>query len=299
MNNNPTAIDIIKALFPIVKLAGNYAARIQDKIKTQPEKNQYGDNFYATALTDADLTIQTAIELAILAQFPNVNFFGEEHEKSYNTKYFKSINFGGKDELLITLDPIDGTRAYIDGLPCYSIILTVIKNKSYEAVFILQPKKGQYFYAIKNQGAFIGNINDNIEDAKKLTLKELQSRKIYLSFDLANLRNIFNNEFETYCSATDYSKDKNPPEYIDLVNGNLAGVLLAYGNLIDSAAIAFVASEVGAIVTTFEGKSWLPFSDLNNMKISPLIIAHNQDIYQEIIRLLAEVREEGKGKREK
>jgi fructose-1,6-bisphosphatase/inositol monophosphatase family enzyme len=75
---------------------------------------------------------------------------------------------------------------------------------------------------------------------------------------------------------------------MDLINGDLAGILLSKGNLIDSAAIAFVVSEMGAIVTTFEGKSWLPFSDLKNMKISPLIIAHNQDIYQEIIKYLPE-----------
>ena len=92
MNNNLTAINIIQTLLTTIKLAGDYACNIQPHIQVQPEKSEYGDNFYATALSDADLTIQTTIELVILAHFPQLHFFGEEYEKSYNTKYFKSIS---------------------------------------------------------------------------------------------------------------------------------------------------------------------------------------------------------------
>lgn len=69
------SLEIIKTLLPTLKLAGQYACNIQSQIQTQPDKD-YGENFYATALTDADLTIQTAIELALLAKFPELKFFG-------------------------------------------------------------------------------------------------------------------------------------------------------------------------------------------------------------------------------
>lgn len=287
MNNHYNAFDIIKTLFPTLKLAGDYACMIQNRVQAQPEKEEYGDNFYATALTDADLTIQTTIELVLLAKFPHIRFFGEEYGKSYNTKYFQSITLGEKDDYLIALDPIDGTRAYLDGLSSFSIVLSVIKGKSYEGVFVLQPSLKHYFYALKGKGAFFGNIDTQLEDAKPLKLKELNSHKLYLSFALADFKKTFEGEFETWCSATDYSPHENVPGYLDLINGNLAGFIIGNGNLIDSAAFAFITREAGAMVTTFKGKNFEPFENVKNMRIEGLIVAHNQDIYNQIFHKLS------------
>ena len=142
IDNN--AWEILDCLYPVLRLAADYAVAIQSRIATLPEKSEYGDNFYATALTDADLTIQTTIELALLARFPEVRFFGEEYQTSYNTKYFRGIDLA-EGELLVTLDPIDGTRAYLDKLDTFAIILTIIKGDHYEAVLIIKPKQKYYF----------------------------------------------------------------------------------------------------------------------------------------------------------
>ena len=286
MNNNLTAFSIIKALLPTLRLAGDYACTIQNQVQPQSDKTEFGDNFYATALSDADLTIQNAIELVLLAKFPHIRFFGEEYKTSYNTKYFKSITLGEENDYLITLDPIDGTRAYLDGLPCFSIILTIIKGRSYEGVFVLQPREKHCFYALKGKGAFLGHINDELEDAKPLSLQPLNSEQIYLSFALADLKAIFKNQFETWCSATDYSPKENIPGCLDLIQGNLAALVIGQGNLIDSAAFAFIAKEVGAIVTAFNGDSFEPFKNVKNMRIEGLIVAHNQEIYQQIFQKL-------------
>lgn len=278
-------LEIIKTLLPILKLAGQYACNIQSKIQTQPDKD-YGENFYATALTDADLTIQTAIELALLAKFPELKFFGEEYAKSYNTKYFRGTNLGDDEELLITLDPIDGTRAYLDNLSCFSIILNIIKNKQYEAVFVLQPKRKHYFYALKGKGAFMGAIDNNLELAKPLKLTSLNSHKIYLSFALTSLKTKLNPIFDTWCSATDYNPPENIPDYLDLINGDLAGFVLDKSNLIDSASLAFVAREAGAIASHFDGSDFQPFRNINDMKIDGLVIAFNQEIHQQILGII-------------
>jgi len=286
MNHNLTAIKIIESLLPTIKLAGAYACQIQSQVQAQPEKIEYGENFYATALTDADLTIQTAIELAILAQFPEVNFFGEEHEKSHNTKYFKSISFGSENDFLITLDPIDGTRAYLDGLPCFSIVLTIIKNRQYEAVFVLQPSRKHYFYALRKKGAFIADLDTNLSLAQPLKLSELNSNQLYLSFAFKDKKTLFEPTFSTWCSATDYSSDQIFPDYLDFIQGNLAGFVIAQGNLIDSAGFAFIAKEAGAIVTHFDGNNFQPFQEVKNMRIDGLIIAPNAEIHQQILSKL-------------
>lgn len=289
MNKKLTPLLIIQELFPILKLAGDYACKIQNRVNVQPEKSEYGTNFYATVLTDADLTIQNTIELILLAKFPNIRFFGEEYQKSYNTKYFKSITFGEEDDYLITLDPIDGTRAYLDGLSCFSIVVTIIKGRHYEAVFVLQPKRKRYFYSLKNKGVFMGNINDSLREAKPLQLKTLNSNLIYLSFALADQKNIFRDKFQTWCSAIDYNSKDDIPDWFDFSQGNLAGFMIEQGNLIDSAGFAFMARELGAIVTTIEGKDFEPFEEVKKMRIEGLIIAHNQDIYDQMFDLIHSV----------
>jgi fructose-1,6-bisphosphatase/inositol monophosphatase family enzyme len=287
MTKNLTALDIIKALLPTLKLAGDYACMIQTQVQAQPEKTEYGNNFYGTALTDADLTIQTTIELAMLAQFPQLHFFGEEHEKSYNTKYFKSISFGSEDNLLVTLDPIDGTRAYLDGLPCFSIVLTIIRGRKYEAVFVLQPQKRHYCYALRGKGAFMANVDTDLASAQPLKLANLNSNQLYLSFALKEQKQLFEPDFITWCSATDYSPAEVIPDYLDFIHGKLAGLVIAQGNLIDSAAFAFIAREAGAIVSHFDGTDFEPFNQVKKMRIKGLVIAPNQQIQQQILAKLA------------
>lgn len=283
-----TSSEIIKSLLPTLKLAANYAATIQEKIQTQPEKSEYGDNFYATALTDADLTVQTAVELALLAQFPQIRFFGEEYQKSFNTKYFTGITMEDDDQILVTLDPIDGTRTYIDQLPCFSIILTIIKNRSYQAVLILQPKRQKYFYAERNQGSFVGSLDTPLEEAEPLRLQQLKSEKVYLSFGLKSMGDaLVKGKFSTYCSATDYAPPQLPPESLNLIEGDLAAVVLEVGNLIDSAAMAFVAKEAGAIVTNWQGQDFEPFVEVEKMKIPGLVVAANSEIHQRILEIIS------------
>lgn len=288
MKSEITAWNILGTLYPTLKLAAEYAIAIQQRIKTRPEKTEFGDNFYATALTDADLTIQTALELAILAKFPTIAFFGEEYQSSYNTKYFRETNLA-PGELLITLDPIDGTRAYLDGLSTFAIIITVIRGDSYEGVLIIKPRQKYYLVSLKDKGTYQGSLEqDQLSLEQPLTLAKLQSSKVYLSFGLNSLRSPLNRDFQVWCSATDYAPPETPPEYLDLVRGDLAAAILEKGNLIDSAAIGFVAKEAGAIVTHWDGSEFEPFSLIEPLKIAGIVIAHNQEIHRQIIAVLSE-----------
>jgi myo-inositol-1(or 4)-monophosphatase len=284
MCNHLRPLDIFRVLLPTLRLAANYACNIQQKVQAQPEKSQYGENFYATALTDADLTIQTAVEMALLSYFPEIHFFGEEHESSYNTKYFQSINLG--ENLLVTLDPIDGTRFYLDGFDGFSIIVSIIKNNCYEGALIIQPKRECYYYVVKDHGVFFANLYEDLDDAQPFHLAPLSSQVIYLSFALTKFKSIFADDFETWCSGIDYSLDKKPAEYLDLFYGNLAGIVLGHGNLIDSAVFAFMSEELGAIVTTYSGEKWQPFTKVKNMKIPGLIISYNREIHQKLVSKL-------------
>ena len=283
---SPTPFEIIETLLPTIKLAGRYASNIQSKIQAQPEKSEYGDNFYATALSDADLTIQTTIELAMLANFPELAFFGEEYQNSYNSKYFSTTSFPDDDQLFITLDPIDGTRAYLDGLSNFSIVLSIIKNRRYEAIFALQPRRGHYFYALRGQGAFIADIDTPLSSAQELKLQANNSNNIYVSFALQNRIGEFAPEFTCWCSAIDYQRTKSVPDYLDFLAGKLGGFVIAKGNLIDSAGFAFLCKEAGAIVSNFNGEDFEPFKQVKDMRIEGIVITPNDSIHEQILAKL-------------
>ena len=76
---NPSPRDIIATLLPHLRVAAGYARHLQSKIASLPDKDA-GDNVFTAALTDADLSIQTLIEVAILGSFPEMRFYGEEYE---------------------------------------------------------------------------------------------------------------------------------------------------------------------------------------------------------------------------
>ncbi|MEC4804819.1 MAG: hypothetical protein SAJ12_10390 [Jaaginema sp. PMC 1079.18] len=59
-----TPRQILSTLFPYLKTAALYARQIQSAIASQPSKTE-ADNFFGAALTDADLSVQTAIEVAL------------------------------------------------------------------------------------------------------------------------------------------------------------------------------------------------------------------------------------------
>ena len=129
---DPSPLKILQTLLPHLRVAAGYAQQIQNKIISLPAKDA-GDNFLSAALTDADLSIQTMIEVALLGTFPDLAFYGEEYEQSRNTKYFTSTELGTKNDYLITLDPIDGTQYYLDGFDNYQVILSILNAEEYEA----------------------------------------------------------------------------------------------------------------------------------------------------------------------
>ncbi|MEB3229971.1 MAG: inositol monophosphatase family protein, partial [Leptolyngbyaceae bacterium] len=70
MSSSPR--QILTSLLPFLEKAAAYAHTIQANIAAQPDKDLQPGNFFAAALTDADLSIQTLIEVALLGLFPTI-----------------------------------------------------------------------------------------------------------------------------------------------------------------------------------------------------------------------------------
>ena len=295
----PTPRIILETLLPHLQVAANYAKEIQPRIVAQPDKPDMGSTF-AAALSDADLSIQTLVEVALLGTFPHLHFYGEEYEKSYNTKYFKSLDIPQDDNYLVLLDPIDGTQFYLDGHANYHIIVSIVDRQDYCAVLMINPVNQAYFYAFRGEGAYYGTFAETMGKSSWPTLqtdvplilaqeRSHESSMLYLGSQLSRMKSHLPAIYPIVNLATDYSKTIQMANHTDVLTGLLAGSALASAKLIDVAAIAFIAQEAGCIVTTLAGNSPPPLTEIKNLDLRDysrpggVIIAANADIHQALL----------------
>lgn len=276
---------ILATLLPHLRVAAAYAQEIQSRIAAQPEK--VSDNIFVSALTDADLSIQTFVEVVMLGSFPRVRFYGEEHEKSYNTKYFRSIELGPQDDYLVTLDPIDGTRFYLDGHSNYQIMLNVLNADGFEAALVIRPASGRYFYALRGQGLYGGKLGDALEDCQPLALDRPKAR-IYLGGGASQLKSPLEGKYEVVDIHGDYSATVQVPSTASFLEGELSGAVLMGAQFIDGAAFAFMAQEAGAKVTQLDGSPLPALSDCAaTYKWPPLVIGATAEVHGDLVAAAA------------
>ena len=221
-----TPREILAALLPYLKTAGAYAQQVQTQIAAQPDKDGKGDNFFASALSDADLSIQTMMEVVLLGLFPNVRFYGEEHEQTYNTKYFRAIDLGPQGDYLLTLDPIDGTQFYLDGHSNYQIILGILNADEYEAAIAITPSQDLYYYTLRGEGTFVGSLAQSLDDCTQIKVQS-PTPAICLGWQMGDLVPYLSDRSRVYHTKTDYSKESQIPNFNGLLSGYLAGAVLA------------------------------------------------------------------------
>ena len=285
MTNNPTPWQILDALFPTLKLAAFYARQIQPHIASRPAKDGY-DNMFGAALSDADLSIQTMVEVALLGSFPDIRFYGEEYEQTYNTKYFRAIDLGGKDDYLVTLDPIDGTRFYLDGHNNYQIILSILNWDEFEAVIALTPSQNSFYYALRGKGVYVGSLDGELNDTEPLKLGAPKP-KILLGNGMEFLRSPLSEQYDIIDIATSYSHEIQIPNVNGMLNGEVSAAVIRGGKFIDGAALGFLAQEAGHIVTTHSGAALPLLHECSNYERPGLVMAATAEMHQAIVGAIA------------
>ena len=282
-----TPREILSTLLPSLKVAAAYSQQIQQRIASHPDKFE-GDHIFANALTDADLSVQTFLEVTLLAKFPNVRFYGEEYEKSYNTKYFRAIDLGPQDDYLVTLDPIDGTRYYMDGHPNYLIIMTVLNADGFEGALALMPGRDRYYYSLRGEGTFTGRMDEAFDECKPLKIDHPEN-KVVLGWALSPLADKVRSRYPVIDLKNEYSSEVAVPPINGLLTGEVSAVILASAQFIDTAALAFMAQEMGYCLTTYSGDPMPPLSQSSDYRWPGLIVSANETMQRELIEVMSSV----------
>ena len=112
-----------------------------------------------TPFTDVELSIEKKVFAFIDKFFPGDQIISEE----------KGV-VGEPTERIWVLDPIDGTRAYINGLPTWGILLGLLEQGEPTLGFFYMAKCNDFFWGARDSGAFLNdhpmpkNVVASLED---------------------------------------------------------------------------------------------------------------------------------------
>lgn len=272
----------IEYLLPALVTAGKIAGRIQDAlvrgavVNTNGQKAAFGR--FGAALTDADILVESFLGSVILTSFTDVTFAGEEHEQDRISAYFPT---DGAYE--ITLDPVNGTLFFADGLPIYDIILTVRQRGAYLAAVAYLPRASRCFIGIAGEGAFTTTDRDIAAGAPWEPFALPPHRNVILTHraaqqEIAALREagfgVIDQEGD-YAGQPDWTIALN-----SILTGGVVGLVKHRAHLIDWGAVGFISALAGGTCSELHFDPATQRSDL-------MIAAANRATYDRITSALA------------
>lgn len=264
---------------PLLVTAGDYAAKIQSSVRSQPSKSY--ETPFSQALTDADLSVQSFIEVAMLARYPEVQFFGEEVEQSLNSKYFPV-----KASYKACLDPIDGTLFYKHGLDRYHIILTLSDNDTVLTSIVYMPRLKLFYFSVAGKGAYKVTSGEALDGSpwnrhtlpagtdRIMVYNDLALRKALSQFDLMDL-----------------SLLKDPHEWTatisNIFEGDIGGFVKFNAPLLDWGAFGEIVREAGGVCTDISGQKLPHYYDSPSLCVPSLVCARNVELHERLLAALA------------
>ena len=127
-------------------------------------------------VTAADLATDKFLKSALLGARPKYGWLSEEEVDDGSRHKAKRTWF---------VDPIDGTRAFIKGLPHFSISIALVENQHPILGVIYNPVTEELFTAIKGKGAFKNGVpiksskTNVLENARMLGAAHMFQSKLW------------------------------------------------------------------------------------------------------------------------
>jgi myo-inositol-1(or 4)-monophosphatase len=255
----------------VAKKAATEAGKIQmeyfDKEKEISTKSTETD-----IVTQVDLLCQEAIIKSIKQEFPDHGFLAEEDDVDV-------INESG---YVWVIDPVDGTVNYANGIPMFCVSIGLRKGNEMLVGVVFSPVLNELFWAAKGQGAYLNGKKISVSKTSKLI-----NSVIGTGFAYDKDTNPDNNTKE-FCAVTKRIRGvrRLGSAAIDLVYvacGKLEGYWEMSIKPWDIAAGVLILEEAGGIATDFSAEG-LQFAKKTN------IIATNKGIYEELFKILKQVR---------
>jgi histidinol-phosphatase len=109
-----------------------------------------------TPVTQADREAERAITGILGRAFPHCGFLGEE---------FGEI---GPADTRWIIDPIDGTRNFVRGIPVWAVLIALEEQGEVTAGVVLNPVSGDLYAARRGDGAFLNGEPIRVSDRRRM-----------------------------------------------------------------------------------------------------------------------------------
>jgi len=229
--------------------------------KKDPEQWKKDDG---SLVSKADIEINDLLNKLLKNKNPEFGWLSEENEDD-RSRLNKKITF--------VVDPLDGTKAFLEGKKEFSISVAIVKNGLPISGIVFSPSTGEMFEAEKNKGSWknnkkvkISNYN-RLEKCKMIAFKPMFShpawKEPWPKMDVENRNSIAYRMALVASGQYDAMMALNSKNDWDIAAGDL------------------LISESGGIVTLHTNKKII-YNTENTKK--PSVIGTNKAIHEKIIK---------------
>lgn len=216
-------------------------------------------------VTIADLEVDRILKEKLLGRFPDSGWLSEETRDNMERL---------KKKWVWVVDPIDGTKEFVDGIPEFTISVALVSREYPLLAAIYNPTTKELFTAIRGKGAWLNGNRIRANHALKECPVILASRS-----------EVKRGEFQPFEAYAIVKPVGSIAYKLSLVAAGRADATFSLGpkNEWDIAAGVLLVEEAGGKVTDREGKSF-KFNQPNTLVNG--IIATTQDAYHPIQNMI-------------
>lgn len=189
-------------------------------------------------VTVADKKAEEIIRAIITKHFPDHGFIGEEFGDEKENAEFKWI-----------IDPIDGTKNYIKGIPFFSTLIALVKDGETIMGLSHAPVLRETIYAVKGEGAYMNDKKIIVSDVKDISDAFIQHGGInYFSKNgkMTSLEKLALEAWRIRSMGDSYM-------YTLLAQGSCDAVIEAKIHYWDIAPFVLIIEEAGGITSDIDG----------------------------------------------
>jgi myo-inositol-1(or 4)-monophosphatase len=249
----PLYVEEITLLKEIVQIVGKYQLEMQKKLKKIDIKQD------KSPVTEVDVNSERIIKERISAKFPDDGFLGEESGES-----------AGKSRRRWIIDPLDGTRPYIHGIPTYSVLIALEDNGVLAAGIAHFPALDETYWATLGGGAFCGDEKLSVSQTAEISDSMASSLGIIEAAKEENGKKLF----EALQKCDYFYGFMDAYSYICVAAGKLDFCVSLIDKPWDRAPAALIVKEAGGVFCDSAGKETIYGDDfiVSNKNINKRVL---------------------------
>jgi histidinol-phosphatase len=252
----------------------HWRARYEMGIELTKQAAKKAQSFFDTRLavewkadespvTIADRTTEQFLRERLMAAFPHDGFIGEEFASQPGESGFQWI-----------IDPIDGTRNFLRGIPIWATLVGLMERGELIAGIVCNPNFNHTHHALRGEGAYRDGQRIRVSD--RATLAEsafcYTSMTLFLEIGLAD-------RFVKLVQSTNHQRGFGDYYgYVMIAQGSMDVMVDRGVHIWDIAGPKVIVEEAGGMFTTWDGRTDLHATD---------VLVSNGKVHAQTQRLLA------------